>query len=765
MDTRKVFPGALVASLFVAVAVAHAAQPPLCVEVNADHPLFIFRTREPDSGDPAAYAQEIARAWATLADELKPYAVLAVDVGGVDLEPRHERLTALLGELQGARIPVAVTLADADPRRVYPLELAEELLGAFTCIKGVEAGGLSFAEYYEFGGGDDVAMPPNVRWLFGAIDLAARHGRFIAMPFDELHWPRIMANAGCRPLYEKIRECRAYTIPLNRRRGPHEVARTASLLGLWLEGATAQWGVEASSRWYLDACFVEPGVFGPAGANHGMPAALYRAMILNGAMTGATVYSFPVSDDLWNGKASAYWDEAVYPTLSELLDRGLIASKRFIREKLKVAYQLTSAQTSQEFHLNLRDIDGVYDAGRLIHGAYGMERPGQVPELILNTGRYYWIPILSAYAPEDTLTMFREVVRPGAMNSAAMWRDLLARHYEPDSESAAFVTQVGRGIFVMHTRENLYEEQGFAVREAPAPVRDIRAELQGNEVALAWPFRDGDVSYRVYKRELPDGRFVLLARDVDIPRYTDTGLEGYDAAAYTVTAVTNEKEPYRGTVNYGDYLALSVVESRIVEEVRVSVLLRDGTSRPVAEAEDPRPKTQAWWPGLEGLTEEEAAVAQPIAQRIEAWDAAFAREDLNGVLDLYATDYEDPQGWRFQYVRRAFQWFFERYDACKMHRQIRRWDFDTRAETGAVNVLLYCRFTGVAQTDASGRFADIPVHFPRTRDGEVWLAFSDKEGPWRIVRSNPAVPNFKDILSFSAPRNNGLSPGPDWPKN
>ncbi len=735
--------------------------PSLCVEISPEHPLFIFQNAGRDNEDAPAYAERVIQAWADLPYELKPYAAMQVDMPGADAASRHARFRSLLHELHVADVPAVVRLADGDPRRIYPLARAEELVRDFTCVKGIQAVGLGFEEYYQFGDHDALGIPPNVRWLIGAIDLAARYGRFISVELDELRWPRIMANTWCRPLYEKIRACGAYTIPTNAHRGPHNIARMTALMGLWLEGATAQWGVGARSWWYSDAHFIEPGVFGLSQQPSKMPPTLYRAMILNGAMTGATVYTFAPDTDLWFGRAHHHWYEAIYPTLLELLDQGLIARRDFVRKKARVAYQLAPAETSEEFHLNLRDIDGVFDRGFLIHGAYGMERPGQVPELILNTGRHYWVPILSPYASEDALAGFDVVVRPGEMASAQAWTELLDRRYDPDGEGSAFISRVGRGVFVMNTRENSIEQQTAHIPSVPAPVRGVEARRTENGVELTWPFREGDVSYKVYKRVLPTTHLTLLANGVDQRRFIDPQVDPDATVAYAVTALTNELEPYECTVDYGEYLTFSIVESRVAEEATISPLLGFARSRPIEGPATSRIPRQSGWADLEGLPDDQRAPAQGVADRIEAWGRAFREEDLNGMLDLYSTEYEDPQGWRFQYVRRAYQWFFERYNSCTMARQIRRWDFSSYPTSHQINVLLYCRFQGVAQTDSSGRFADVCAHFPRTKESEVWVSFSDREGPWRILRTNPALPNFRDILSFCASPYDNFPPAPD----
>lgn len=231
--------------------------------------------------------------------------------------------------------------------------------------------------------------------------------------------------------------------------------------------------------------------------------------------------------------------------------------------------------------------------------------------------------------------------------------------------------------------------------------------------------------------------------------------------AYAVTALTSEVEPFTGTVGYGEYLALSMMESRIAEQVVLHPLLTNAVSEPIPDARalvDSLPVD----PRFVGVPEEQLDAAKAIAARIEQWDRAFTGEDLTGVMDLYAASYEDPQGWRAQYVRRAYQWFFERYSSPRMERQIRRWEFSRAGETGEINQLLYCRLTGAALSSADGRLADPMVAIPRTSTCEVWVTWAEEEGLWRIVKTNPALPNFRDILSYAAGPYDNFPLGADW---
>jgi hypothetical protein len=735
--------------------------PPLTVEIGPYHPLFLFQSPSGDSDDTDAYAQIITSAWALLPNTLKPYSAMVVNTAGSDAEIRQLRYTNLLKALQAAEIPVVIHLADENPRNVYPLPLAEELIAQFTCIKGIEATNLAFDEYSVFGGGETIGTLPGVRWLSDATNLAARYGRFIAIRLDGPEWLHVMSNVQCRPLLNTFRECQSYVVPLVGHGEGSTIAQQGALMGLWLEGAAAQWGVAPDSAWYAHAGLVEPGIFGHAPDGPRMPPSLYRAMVLNGALGGASVYAFPEGRDLWSGDRVQYWTEAIKPVLTQVTSGGLIASKEFVSKKIRVAFQLGPSRTPEEFQLNLRDLDGVRDEGLMLKGAYGMERPGQIVELIPNSGRHYWVPILSSVAPAEVLGSLPRIVKPASVPTAEHWTELLDQYLGPDGSGSAFIVRVGRGVFVMHTRESHFEEQSFVIPSLPTPVRGVRAQRRDTTVTLDWPFREGDVSYSVFKRIYPTGEFTEVAKNIDERSWTDPAADAAQSAAYAVTALTNEKEPYEGTVNFGDYLAFSAVESRIEEEVVLTDLVLQSQSRAIEGPLAIQPKSQDWWPTYEGVSDEQRPVAEAIVQRIEQWDEAFASENLDGVMDLYGTEYRDPQWWQFQYAKRAYQWFFERYSACRMTRQIREWDLANYETTGEVRVLLYCRFSGTAISDPTGRFAGQRAWFPRDELGEVWLTFANREGEWRIERSDPALPNFADILSFSAGPYDSFPPGPD----
>ena len=232
----------------------------------------------------------------------------------------------MLTELQQIPLPVTLEVADGDPRGMVPVATLEALLNEFTIVKGLYVSGLRFNRYPPYGD-DPRGIPVEAQWLSDVIETAASYGRFVAVALDELHWLRIMSNPVYQPPFDTIREPKPHVIPLNRHRAPHNIARTSSLLGSWLEDRVDQWGVALTSAWYGDARFITPGVFGASQSEARMPPGLYRAMVLNGAMTGAQVYALDEPADLWAGPRRFHWDQAIRPTPAGVGRRGVLAAE------------------------------------------------------------------------------------------------------------------------------------------------------------------------------------------------------------------------------------------------------------------------------------------------------------------------------------------------------------------------------------------------------------------------------------------------------
>lgn len=747
-----------VASLCVPAAWA-VDYPPLSVEISPEHPLMLFQDLPAFRSDPERQKEHVQGAWLGIPESLQSHAMmkLATESSGEALKAHYD---TVLGALQEPQIPTVIRIADDPQRARLDPALLEAILGAHTMAKGVEVTGLDF-RFYDSPRMQDGQTPAVVDWLVSIIDVAARYGRFVYLPMNEVQWARVMSNAACKPLYLQMVACRNYVIPACLTRGDHTISNQSAAMGLWMEGAATNWGIAADIRWYTDANYRSPGEFGHADGPEQAPHNLYRAMVLNGGMTGATVYSFEHGPDLWFGPARHHWDESIFPTLRELVSKSVVARRDFVERQTRVALQLVPARNPEDFHLNLKDIDAVLDDGNLLRAAYGLERPGQIAELVPNRSDYFWIPFLSPYASGAVINTFDRVFTAGSQPSVPAWIEALAPYRETYGSGPAFLTKVGFGIFAMNTRENVRERQSFTIENVPVPVRQFQARRDGNTVILEWGFRENDLDYLVYKRVLPETRFTVLEKvSAETHQYVDPDALPDQTIAYAVTAQTLEMEPLTGTLDYGEYRTYSTTESRIAEEVVLTPLLASAVSGPISQPPRSQAVEMPWWPSYAGVPEEHRATADAIVEQMGFWEEGLLQRGLNSIMGVYATAYEDPQGWNFQYVRRAYQHLIERWRHVKMHRQIRRWDFANVA-AGQVNVLMYCRFTGIMLTDSLGLQADIPVGIPRTPDAEVWVTWSNAEGVWRIIRTNPALPNFRELLSYDAGPYDYFPLGPD----
>lgn len=232
-----------------------------------------------------------------------------------------------------------------------------------------------------------------------------------------------------------------------------------------------------TSAWYSDARLLMPGVFGYGATNAAMPPALYRAMVLNGAMTGATVYVFEPEDDLWFGAARHHWKSAIYPTLREL-DRtrphpaqGVRGGEGACRVPDWIGAGRRSIFPAQSARHRRGGGGRLHDMGRLRDGTAGPDR---------GTGAQFRPALLDSHpvvvrSPGFRFSGLRRWSNRGGMASPQAWTDLLDKHYAPDGAGTASMFRVGRGVFIMNNRESHRQVQDFRVPGVPAPVRGAGA--------------------------------------------------------------------------------------------------------------------------------------------------------------------------------------------------------------------------------------------------------------------------------------------------
>ncbi len=793
-------------------------------EVSAENPLIILQTNNRfansdeafGAGEPLKesrrHGEEAVRAWReALPDSLKPYTYLQVSIRVRDHDARRERTARMLEPLQEAGIPCDLQVADPHDQFTFDPEHIEALLRDFDCIRAVHIAENNFEHYATFGV-PRYAIAPCARYAIDLIQLAAHYGRHIGMTLQALKWMHIGADAPNRPLFETVREYGDYVLPINEHIGPQHLPRQTSVWGFWMAGITRAWGIEPQSWWFENGRMIEPGLFGQREPDNTriMPPPLYRAMILQGAMLGATVYQFEPFWDLFDyDNARCAW-EVIYPTLEEVIQRRLISSKEQLFEKAKVAYQYPVCNDINDFYTILHDVDFVHAEGLLARAAYGVWERFLEHELIPNKDQFFFVPLLPPHTSPRILEKFERVLKPGACATEAAYEEVLKKHYlKRDGEGTATINAINGHVYVMQSHENLYERQTYAV-SLPKPVRGLQAVRKPGGVGLTWEadpqaslyrvhralgehicrpvgadpviwtaaaaeFDDPEMRQNVPERRTELSRFAVRsphANDV-LPVYASSGEPAFldeeaDPAvthAYAVTAVTSSQEIRRGTVNYLDYRVFSQTVSIPVEHV---VVRPDGRIEHFLfeDVPDPRPETQVWHPLYSGVEERHRGEAEAIVARLDAFKAAYDAADWRRLTALYSDAYMDPNGFHREYVGRAWKWWFFRNNSFCWLRQIRWWNFADFEKTKRVRVRLFSLGRALRKDDQPfGAAYGGTVRIPRCRDEEVVFTWAlEPDGCWRIVHTEPAFPCFEEMLWYSRGADNvtdRLVPGRD----
>ncbi len=750
--------------------------PPTWGGITRERPLIVLQTnnRFNDSdeqfGGPSnpleearAHGREAVRAWnEALPDELKPFCHMQIELRVQNHQARYDRFRALFDELQQADVPANFQFADPHDQYVFDPEYAEKLLREYPCIQSMTLTEINYEHYRSFNVPRYV-VSPEARYAMDIIEMAGRHGKYLSISLQGLKWMHIGADVLNQPLLEKIREYGAYVLPVNEHIGPQHLPRQTSVWGIWMAGITEHWGVEPQSWWFENARMITPGVFGQYQADNtrGMPPQLYRAMILQGALLGAAVYQFEPFWDLFDYDNARCWRDVIAPTLLEVIQRRLIPDKEELFEKAKVAYQYQAARDINEFHENLRDVDWIHEEGHLARAAYGLWERFLEHELIPNKDRYFFIPLLPPATSPEILERFEHVIRPGECDSEQAYQSLLDKYYPPKNTGTAWVCGVHGHTYVMQSHENLYEQQTYRV-ELPTAVRGAHAEWTDAGLLLRWPEDAGATEYLVYRWQGGTMPEVLRARQAE---FLDGEAEKGKEYVYAVHARTSSREVVEGTVNYLDYLVFSETVSAPAELIRVN---SEGMSQlqSLGQPKDDRPVQQEVYPAFEGAEGPHREIAGEIVQRIDMFKAAYDAADGRKLTALYAEKYQDPNGYRLEYAGRAWKWWFFRNNAFCFLRQIRRWDFSGYEATGQVRVHMFALCRALRRDDLPfGSGYDGTLRIPRTPTEEVWFTWvRESDGQWRILSTDPALPNFQEMLWNSRGSDKTrvkLSPGKD----
>lgn len=729
-----------------------SAVPPGCrppeIQISAQHPLVILYS--PGSGE------RTVKCWQHLPADLKPYCVVTMDPPSLDVQERLAGWRKMLAEIQPHNIPIALQVAGDEAEWTTPLVVIETLLREFSCIKMVQVVEWRCAYYTRFGGDLDMAIPANLRYLGDLLKLCGRYGKHLSLQL-QTDLAHLAADQLAGPLRELFREYREYVLPQNECIPPSYYLAQGAACGLWLAGNCDHWGMEPQWWWWTkgESYFIRPGFFGVEAefeTDEDRYARLYRAFIIEGAMMGATVFSIEPPQDIWQGDGTdpRHFDRVIYPTLKQIIEQRLIATQEDVLRSAKVAYQMTECKTVLDYDRLLQDLDLETAQGNLERAAYGVCLPHLMKEMIPDTGgRFFFIPLLPVGTPPNVSSRFAKVIRPGECSTPAAYRALLEQYYPPtentpknQATNRACVLKCGRAVAVMQSRENLFERQPFAVN-LPRWVTGLEAKQDNQSLRLTWTPDAASRAYRVWQRipgarAYPEWRLVSDQIQTNFIRLDQTG-----AGTFGVTALTEATRLWEGTVNYGEYLLFNTDESPIIEQVVVEA----GGSRtePVVWTDNSLPASQEVWAIFEGVPETARPQAAQVLESFRGLINAYEARDLDRLMSFYAPDYRDVNGYGLEYVRRAWRWWYQRTVVPYVVAQVRRWD-TSQINEGTLRFTAWNRFRATMIDDEPFGYHG-RVRIPR-HDGDrvTWTWRKNAAGDWKLLRTDPALPNFGEML-------------------
>jgi hypothetical protein len=279
--------------------------------------------------------------------------------------------------------------------------------------------------------------------------------------------------------------------------------------------------------------------------------------------------------------------------------------------------------------------------------------------------------------------------------------------------------------------------------ELPAWVTGLGARKENDGLRLTWTKDAAASSYRVWQRipgakVYPEWKPVterIEQNSILLPR-TENGTFG-------VTAVTTAKRRWEATVNYSEYLLFTTEESPIMEQ---AVVTKEGSStQKIIWTDESLPANQDVWRIFDGVTPANQRDAEAVLENFSGLIKAYEAKDLDHLMSFYATDYRDSNGYSTEYVRRAWLWWYQRTVIPYVVTQVRRWD-TSRAAEGVISFTAWNRFRATIVWDEPFGYHG-RIRIPR-HDGDrvTWTWKRNDQGQWKLIRTEPALPNFGEML-------------------
>lgn len=409
------------------------------IRPSAQKPIFLV---DMEAGDPAPK-------WKLLPADVQSHLLIRIN-GSIDY------VQHALEEAQRDRIPIALqmngphNIVGGHWRRKPLARVAEwahrysELKAFYICEQQVQGG---------------IENPKVKSYLEHLIALGSETGRPVFWAdanWGMNAWLNVVAN---EDFTRFAREHRGYLYPLWKMNGGFvPYLAPAGLLGLWLKGTVAGWGVQPETFYWTEAGFRTLGVQRDykEGLRQDAPPVLFQELALLGASAGAEVYSFEPGTDIFDANSGRNVKMILVPLVRMLTD-SVIPDSSNVKDAVVKEHVLdpTDLIFRRHYTAPLRKL-----FSRTLGIAYPYE---MVPE----SGSCYWIPFVPS---ADTSTGTSKSCSRPVPGKAAMFH-------------------VGGTNFIFNSRVNWPGTQQFSLQLAGT---QMNARLGLNGWVVVRNARDGE---------------------------------------------------------------------------------------------------------------------------------------------------------------------------------------------------------------------------------------------------------------------------------
>ncbi len=404
--------------------------------VDEENPLFMIRNCPiwggPQTGE--TFAEYAIKTYYALPEDVRNFAVIYIDEGTTDMTPARqlEFWDGLLTVTDEANVPIVCQSECFCTNKTRNPFTQEELSAVFKehpsligfvqvelSTNGVTNEKLAYDEVTE-----DNGVNKNIlaRMKSCIRACAENGGLFIWQDMEYIYWKKLNYVNHIlkdRELYDLLKSNTENIVIMDKHNGHgRHFASQANILGCWLDGVCGNWGVNLENFLWYEEGFIEYDNIGvkPNEPNPittvKYPPALFGIDMIADMVGGATVYAIEGTFSrgglyhFIDGEVvltPTFWD-VLYPFYQMALN-GSVPSKKQVKEKIKVAYKMTSptsyALSGNDAHL----LQGLYcDTFTLLQEKIDNIYFDCTKTWVPSTGRYFIIPILPIYStPEEVL--------------------------------------------------------------------------------------------------------------------------------------------------------------------------------------------------------------------------------------------------------------------------------------------------------------------------------------------------------------------------